>query len=106
MMVGIGFSRRKNSVRSRATPAFSRVCCHASLAAEEALESFCDAADWKRGAPVGEVCSLPGPLEPESGSFFVNSSPFGLIIWLDSEFGFALRLSAGGIDSRPAQESR
>src|SRR3954464_5434026 len=93
MMVGIGFSRRKNSVRWRAIPALSRVCCQAPLAAVVALESFCEAADWKRGAPLGEVCSSPGLIEPESGSFFVKSSPVGLIIILDSEFGFALGLS-------------
>src|SRR6185437_3195617 len=62
-IVGTGFSRRKNSVRSRAVPTFCRVFSHVSPAASRKFSgSF-------------RVC-----IDAASGSSSINSSPFGLII--------------------------
>jgi hypothetical protein len=73
--VGTGFSRRKNSVRSRATLARSFVCSQASPAICETLSAAC------RNRPCSsEPRSSPDLIEAASGSSSVYSSPLGLII--------------------------
>src|SRR6266404_5188158 len=66
--VGIGFSRKKISVRARAAPAFSLACPHASPAISET-----------RALPSRNFSS-PTSAEALSGMSSPNSSPPGLII--------------------------
>src|SRR5438874_5212088 len=63
---GMGFSLTKTSVRSRAAPAFSLVCSHASLALSETLREAYSC------VPLISPAALSGSLS--------NSSPLGLII--------------------------
>src|SRR3954452_5833243 len=73
MIVGTGFSRRKNSVRSRAVDAVCFVCCQVLDAVLETRPAA------ERQRPSAAPSVLPAGEMPGLSR---NSSPFGLIIAL------------------------
>src|SRR5438874_1820889 len=76
-IVGMGFSRTKYSVRSRARPAFSFVSSHVWLIA---VEIFL-VARRNCSRPPEPICSSPDWIGVGSGSSLVRSFSFGLIIY-------------------------